>query len=209
TIAPQGEKPQGKIRVVRRGEVELVDRGRVVDVLAEGEMFGHPSVLSGMPAAFESRAREDSLVYALSATDVIPLLARPSSLRYLTRSLLSRRRPGGADEGDVASAEVAQQRAKALVRRPPVICEPDLAIRDAAKLMSQETASSVLVRGSGRELGIVTDRDLRSRVVADGLSADEPVSKAMTTPVVGVDADQTGAEVMLAMLDHDIRHVPV
>ena len=31
----------------------------------------------------------------------------------------------------------------------------------------------------------------------------------MTAPVFGVGADQTGADVMLTMLDHDIRHVPV
>ena len=48
-ILPQGEQPQGRIRVVRRGSVELLDRGRPVDLLGEGEMFGHASVLSGDP----------------------------------------------------------------------------------------------------------------------------------------------------------------
>src|SRR4029077_19383232 len=38
---------------------------------------------------------------------------------------------------------------------------------------------------------------------------EEPVGKVMSTPVHGVDADQTGADVMLTMLDHNIRHVPV
>ena len=37
TIFPQGTRPQTKVRVVRRGAVALVDRGRVVDVLGEGE----------------------------------------------------------------------------------------------------------------------------------------------------------------------------
>ena len=75
--------------------------------------------------------------------------------------------------------------------------------------MVDEGVSSVLVRLDGGRFGIVTDRDLRSRVVADGLTGDAPVSEAMTAPVVGVDAEQTGADVMLTMLDHDIRHVPV
>jgi CBS domain-containing protein len=43
----------------------------------------------------------------------------------------------------------------------------------------------------------------------EGRSADDPVSAAMTTPVLGVGADETVADVMLLMLDHDIRHVPV
>ena len=40
-------------------------------------MFGHPSVLSGLPTKFEVRAREDTLVYSLAAEDVAPLLGRP------------------------------------------------------------------------------------------------------------------------------------
>src|SRR3954471_6217580 len=76
TIFPQGERPQGRIRVIRRGAVELVDHGNPVDLLGEGEMFGHPSALSGQPTRYEARAKEDSLVYSLPAEDVIPLLSR-------------------------------------------------------------------------------------------------------------------------------------
>ena len=121
TIVPQGELSQGRIRVIRRGAVELVDRGTPVDLLGEGEMFGHPSVLSGLPTRFEVAGREDTLAYSLAAEDVVPLLGRPSSLRFLTRSLLAA--GGGGGDGEVAppSPEVAQQTAGALVRRPPVV----------------------------------------------------------------------------------------
>src|SRR5262245_42167044 len=64
TVIPQGELPQGRIRVVRRGSVELLDQGRLVDLLGEGEMFGHPSVLSGLPSRYEARAHEDTLTYS-------------------------------------------------------------------------------------------------------------------------------------------------
>jgi CBS domain-containing protein len=208
TIIPQGQMPQSRIRVIRRGAVELLDRGTPVDLLGEGEMFGHPSVLSGLPTKFEVRANEDTLSYSLAADDVIPLLGRPASLRYLTRSLLTRARQGG-DEIVPPSAEVAQQPATALVRRPPVICDAETTLRDAARLMDAQDVSSVLVELGHGEFGIVTDRDLRSGVVGGRLSPDDPVTAAMSTPVIGVGANQTGADVMLAMLDHDIRHVPV
>ncbi|MFL5908561.1 MAG: putative nucleotidyltransferase substrate binding domain-containing protein, partial [Solirubrobacterales bacterium] len=55
----------------------------------------------------------------------------------------------------------------------------------------------------------VTDRDLRSKVIAGRLSADDRVTAAMSAPVVAVGPEQPGTDVMLAMLDHDIRHVPV
>jgi CBS domain-containing protein len=208
TIVPQGELPEGRIRVVRRGAVELLDDGEPVDLLGEGEMFGHPSVLSGLPSKFECRAQEDTLCYSLASEDVVPLLGRPSSLRFLTRSLLARGERGG-DGIAPPGPEVAQQPASALVRRPPVTCSPETTLREAARLMDAQDVSSVLVEIGEGELGIVTDRDLRSGVVAGRLSPDDPVSAAMSTPVVGVEANQTGADVMLTMLDHDIRHVPV
>jgi CBS domain-containing protein len=46
-------------------------------------------------------------------------------------------------------------------------------------------------------------------VVADGMSADDPVAAAMTTPAVTVSADRTGALALLDMLDRGIRHLPV
>ena len=73
----------------------------------------------------------------------------------------------GPETGPEApSPEVALQPASALVRRPPVICDPDTSLRDAARLMDAQEVSSVLVRLEGGQYGIVTDRDLRSRVVA-------------------------------------------
>ena len=191
-ITPQGRLSQGRIRVIRRGSVELVDRDTVVDLLGEGEMFGHPSVLSGLPAKYEARAHADTLCYSLPAEEVVPLLGRPSSLRFLTRSLLARTGRAAPDEIAPPSAEVAQQPAAALVRRPPLTCRPETSLREAARLMNAEQASSVLVELSDGEFGIVTDRDLRAGVVAGPLSPDDPVKEAMSTPVIGVGAEQPG-----------------
>jgi CBS domain-containing protein len=209
TILPQGERPADRIRVIRRGAVQLLDHGQPMDLLGEGEMLGHPSALSGQPTRYEARATEDTLAYSLAAEDVVPLLGRPSSLRFLARSLLGRVQRVGAEDIGSPSAEVARQYASALIRREPLICPPETSLREAARLMSAGDHSSVLVALDGGEFGIVTDTDLRSQVVVGQLSPDDRVTAAMSTPLVTVGPDQTGADVMLAMLDHDIRHVPV
>jgi CBS domain-containing protein len=74
--------------------------------------------------------------------------------------------------------------------------------------MTAQGASAVLVR-SGETLGIVTDRDLRSHVVAAGVSPGAPVSAIMTAPVYTVRADSLGGDVLLDMLDRGVHHVPV
>jgi CBS domain-containing protein len=78
--------------------------------------------------------------------------------------------------------------------------------------MSAEGASAILVRagtGSPARLGIVTDRDLRSRVIAAGLSPDAPISAIMTEPAYTVSADRQGGDVLLDMLERGVHHIPV
>ncbi len=209
TILAQGEQPQHRIRVVRRGTVELVDQGRVLDLLGEGEMFGHPSMLSGMPTGFEVRAGEDALCYAITAEDVVPLLARPAGLRFLGRSIMSRPRPTATGPATVDPFDVATQPASTLLGRPPVIAAPELTVGEAVEMMESEGASSVVVPLDGGQFGIVTDRDLRSSLIAAGRTAEAAVEEVMTAPAHCVGPEQTGAELMLVMLDHGIHHVPV
>jgi CBS domain-containing protein len=101
-----------------------------------------------------------------------------------------------------------QRRVATLIRAPPLLCRADEPIREAAKRMTVEGASAVLVR-SGEALGIVTDRDLRSRVVAAGVSPDAPISAVMTSPAYTVTADRLGGEVLLDMLERGVHHLPV
>ena len=72
-----------------------------------------------------------------------------------------------------------------------------------------EAGSAVVLVDLGDALGIVTDSDLRTRVVAAGASLDTAVAEVMTTPVRTVTADRSGTEVLLEMLDLGLRHLPV
>src|SRR5262249_54375777 len=58
TIFSQGTGPVEYLRVVRAGSVEILHDGRVLDLLGPGELFGHASMLSGLPAGFDARAAE-------------------------------------------------------------------------------------------------------------------------------------------------------
>lgn len=87
-------------------------------------------------------------------------------------------------------------------------CAPEATVREAAELMAGERISSVLVP-TGAEFGIVTDRDLRSRVLAVGKAPDVCVNEVMSFPVVTASDDATAEEVLLLMLEHGFHHVPV
>ena len=62
---------------MRRGSVELMIDGRLLDLLGEGEMFGFASLLEEQPLGFVARAAEDTLVYRIPEQAIRPVLERP------------------------------------------------------------------------------------------------------------------------------------
>ena len=204
-IFPQGAGPVEFVWVVRSGSVEVVHDGRVLDLLGPGELFGHASMISGLPTGFEARAGEDTVCYRIPSSVIRPLLVRPDVLRFVARSIVAR---SGQPAEPVDPADLGQRNVATLIRRPPLLCPAGEPIREAARRMTAEGASAVLVR-AGRGLGIVTDRDFRSRVVAAGASPDGPVSAIMTEPAYTVTAGRLAGEVLLDMLERNIHHVPV
>jgi len=205
TIFPQGAGPVEYLRMVRAGSVEVIHDGRILDLLGPGELFGQASMLAGLPTGFEARAAEDTVCYRIPADVVRPLLARPEVLRFVARSIVS---GSGPAVSRPAPADLVQRPVATLIRTPPLLCPASEPIRDAAQRMTAEGASAVLVR-VGHGLGIVTDRDFRSRVVAAGVSPDAPVSAVMSEPAYTVTADRLAGEVLLDMLERNVHHVPV
>jgi CBS domain-containing protein len=200
-IFAQGAGPVESVWVVRSGSVEVIHDGRVLDLLGPGELFGHASMISGLPTGFEARAAEDTVSYRIPADVIRPLLAHPDVLRFVARSIVARAVPA-------APADQVQVRVATLIRTPPLLCQRDEPIRAAARRMTDQGASAVLVPLAD-SFGIVTDRDLRRQVIAAGLSPDEPVSAIMTAPAYTVTADRLGGDVLLDMLERNVHHIPV
>ncbi|MDM7456150.1 MAG: putative nucleotidyltransferase substrate binding domain-containing protein [Tepidimonas sp.] len=99
---------------------------------------------------------------------------------------------------------------RALLRRPPVTVPPDLPIQATARIMREHRISSVLLaRDDGALVGLVTDRDLRNRVLAEGLDPARPVSEIATTALQTVDIGDHAFDALLLMARLNIHHVPV
>jgi CBS domain-containing protein len=91
----------------------------------------------------------------------------------------------------------------------PAPCVPaDATIEDAARAMRDADASAALV-GRPRPTGIVTDSDLRGRVVAEGVDPTTPARQVMSRPLRTLDARTPLYGALLMMLEEDVHHVPV
>jgi len=206
-ILQRSGEPARAAYVVRSGAVELLDGDGLVDLLGPGELFGHPSLTAGTEPSFTVRAYEDSLCYLIDAEVMEDVLGTREGLTFLSASL--RRRMVRALEGlEADRADPWRIDVERLIRREPISCESTATVREAAEMMALHRISSVLVPVDG-EWGIVTDRDLRSRVLAAGLGGETRVSEIMTRPVRTVPVGSPATEVLRLMLELGIHHLPV
>lgn len=96
------------------------------------------------------------------------------------------------------------------MKSPPVTCAAGDTIAAAARVMDAREVDSIIVLDeAGQPEGIVTDRDLRARVLAAGRSPDEPVATVMTRPIVSVSPEAFVLEALLEMTRRDIHHLLV
>lgn len=100
-------------------------------------------------------------------------------------------------------------RVRDFVRRAPVTCAPEASAVDVARRLSAEGVGSVVIVGAdGVPLGIVTDRDLRRKIVAEGRDpAATPAREIMSAPLVTLAPEAFAFDALLEMTRWRIRHV--
>jgi CBS domain-containing protein len=103
-------------------------------------------------------------------------------------------------------------KASEIMTPSPRTCTPQASVREVARLM-QETDTGVIPvvesEGSQRLVGLVTDRDLAIRVLAQGGGGDARVSEAMSAEIAGVGPDDDVKSVRRVMEERQVRRVPV
>src|SRR5262245_57471147 len=96
---------------------------------------------------------------------------------------------------------------KHLIKRAPLFIDANASIAQAARAMHEARVGSILI--AAEPPGIVTDRDLRSRVLAASRSADISVSEVMTRPLNIIDSDAPALAALQLMLEENIHHLPL
>jgi CBS domain-containing protein len=187
--------------VVRTGEVELFDRGRIVDVLGPGETFGQISVLSGLPPPLSVRAAEDTLCYRFP--DPRPALKHPNRLQFSHYgSLVTRERLARSGLVDQAMRSARNQ------MRPVVWCSPEATVSEAAAAMTEACQSCALLERDG-QVGIVTDSDFRMGLAAGRVDSHTPVHTLASFPAASIRADILVGDAFLRMVECGFHHLVV
>jgi CBS domain-containing protein len=204
-ILQRSGMPAKFLYVVRKGAVEILDDGRMLDVLGEGETFGMFSLLDQAEPTATVRAHEDTLCYLIGAAVAEKVLGTSAGQMFVLGTMRQRLAAGVAAVEPPAGA---YRPIGALLRRGVIAADPGMTIAQAAERMAEEHVSCLLVPMRDG-WGIVTDRDLRTRVLAAGLRSDTRVEGIASFPAKTLPDDAIAEEALLAMFQEHVHHFPV
>ena len=211
------ESPPVGMVIVRSGSLEVRDdEGVLIDRLSSGDYLV-PSVLnSNTDKVARVHVLEDCLYYELADSAFQSLSASSKEMAALSETDKSRSaRSVYTDDDWSYKAEASRegiclgQCVKDTMSNVIIFASPETTIREAAQLMKQHHISSLLIKDDQRLVGIVTDRDFRIRVLAEGVADSDAIATVMTPDPMCIELDSLVQEAQLKMMAEGIRHLPV
>ncbi|GAA3862717.1 putative nucleotidyltransferase substrate binding domain-containing protein [Celeribacter arenosi] len=200
TIYAHGDMLDG-LYLIKDGSVEITDvNGAQVSLLQKSNHFGERGLLRDGFAATTARAVDAVTVLVLPLHDFRAEIDRnPAFARYFNRG---QARPQSA-------TGLMTQRVSDLMARAPITCTPHTTIADCARIMRDRKVSSVAVLEGDELVGLVTVRDMTSKVLAEARDISGPVSGIMTKAPISVESAALGTDVIHILLENQIGHLPV
>jgi CBS domain-containing protein len=198
--------------VLRSGAADVHDEhGSFVDRGGAGSCFGSITLTQGNPSTFEVTAIEDSLALLLGADDFRRLCEEHPEVDAFFDAQRASRMRGAVESLQLSStgSAILKTHVRDIVRRSPVAVDSSASVREAAGVMAEHGVSSLLVMEGERLAGILTDRDLRNRVLAADVDPGVGVTQVMTVDPVTGQLDALAFEVLLEMVGRHIHHLPI
>lgn len=212
--------------LIQRGAVNasIIDENgetRLKDVRGEGDFFGALGIIQNTRANLDVETTEDTFCLLLPKVDFQELIEKHQSFAHyylksfsnqLVNSAYSQFRslklqPRASEDLFLFTNTVGN-----VVSRKPEKIITTATIRQAAQLMTEHGIGSLLIHAPDDKnniVGIITDRDLRFKVVAAGLDYNRPVSEIMSGPVKTVISQAVCFDVLMKMLAEKIHHLAV
>ena len=219
----QGQTKLDYLYIIQKGAAERYyeenNQKTLRALLGEGDIYGGITLLVNNGIAVRTlKCNEDCYFYILPKKDFLDLCEKYESFseyftdtfgkRMLDRSyaaLVSKSLQPRHDE-----QQFFNQPVETIYNQDLVSCESSVSIREAAAVMSRHRCSSIFVRSPGNEfVGVITDSDLRRKVIAEGYDIYRPVSEIMSSPISFIPRDALIFEAMMQMSQKGIKHLAV
>ncbi|MFO8111865.1 MAG: DUF294 nucleotidyltransferase-like domain-containing protein [Desulfosalsimonadaceae bacterium] len=209
------------ILIVKSGSLERIieqdGKQRIKEVLETGRAYGGISLLFNNGISTSTlRCMTEVTVYRLDRENFFRLCIKSSAFaRFFSSSYDVESRPssgGGFEEipelGEYGMHSSFLSKTVAEMAQAFPSCTASTSIREAARLLTASRRSAILVTDDNQEpKGLITDYDLRKKVIVDGRDPDGPAGDIMTTPLLTIDADSQVFEAVLTMMRKQVKHL--
>jgi len=202
--------------VIRSGVVEIHRRnGELYNRLDEGDVFGQLGLMTNSKVRFPAKAIEDTLLYCIPQKIFQQLYDEYDTFTDFVEVEHHARLRQTLSTTHDANA-LTTSKVTTLINRDPVSIDKTETIQAAAQKMAEEGVSALLVmdsqidtqdEDSSQIVGIISDRDLCTRVLATSLSPLEEIGSVMTLEIISLDHNAYVFEAMLTMLRANIHHL--
>ena len=209
---PPEDGDPGAVYVVRQGANSLFDkRKKLLSKMGEGDLHGMHCIVTDSKV-HQGEATEDTLLYALPCDELERLRKEFGEFDAFfeqgegkrLKTALSR-----LSSDSLGTSTMMKIPVRDIIERAPVCIEQQRTIREAARKMTDERVSSLLVTHDGNLSGILTDKDFRTRCVAAGVDPERPVSDIMSGNISHIGGDISAFDALMTMTQAGFHHLPV
>jgi CBS domain-containing protein len=223
-ILIQNGPPSEFLRIIKKGGVKVYRTNEsgeevLIDYRGEGDTFGFLSLVGKDKVRANVVAVEDTICYLVDKETTLNLLeTNVNFTEYFFKSHLTkyidRQYNGSEDSKALFYAQsdrlIFTTRIEDIAMKEVITVPEDATIQEAARIMAKQKISSLIVVDTKQQAsGIVTDRDLREKVVAKGKDVEEPITTIMTAPLIRVDSKDYCFEAVLKMIQQNVHHILV
>jgi CBS domain-containing protein len=222
----QGQAAEPHFYILKEGAIILTesiqDQEEIRDQCDEGDVFGVLALLGKRPYLLSAKVEENSLIYAIPVAVFEEVLEQNSRValyfaagfasgQVVVRQDLSegqKARGAFKNQSRDHSLMIFSDQSQIKFSEKVLTCRPEQSIQEAAAMMAEKHVSSIVVsREDLRPLGIITDKDLRSKVVAKGISLDTLSAEVMSSPVLTMRRDASFSDLYLTMIKNRLHHL--
>ncbi|KWT95084.1 DUF294 nucleotidyltransferase-like domain-containing protein [Candidatus Magnetominusculus xianensis] len=216
-IARKGGQGDDYLYVIRKGGAKRsLDYGGqevLVDYKGEGDVFGYLSLFGEDVPWTNITAIDDTICYLMGKDRIKNLIDTDDEARKLfSRSFLHTSDAVKQDQFTYSCGEkiLFSTHVGDVAKRNLATAPENISIKEAARIMTERhTGSLIFLNKQGAPIGIVTDSDMRNKVVAQGMDVNAPVSTVMSSDLHTVDAGDYCYEAVLKMVKNNIHHLVV
>lgn len=220
-ILKQDGPPSEALRLIKKGGVKVAIRSEdgeevVMDYKGEGDTFGFLSLIGNDKQKTTVITIDDTICYTINREMVLKLIETSPAFaeyfmsylsRYVDRTYREMQNKGlfyGSSERFLFSTPVGD------IASDAITVNEEVSIQEAAQIMVNHKITSLIITDKRNlPVGIVTDKDLREKVIARGRNISEPVKNITTLSLIRVDANDSCFEAILKMIKYNIHHMPV